>query len=221
MESKLEGHLWGTTDIDHRILGWSTCGNSLLEKKENGGSAWVDPHLCTSYSQLGGFPFLMVKGQMKDEKRTCTSCGAKALHKATVMLTREVSGRQFTASVSGYACDACGDSITTLEDGERFDLAVAELLSETAPSGQAFRFLRKVAGLRAMDLAKMLGLSADTISRWENEKYPIDRSAFFVLGQVVRERRMGSTAMLDLLLRGEMPKALPEKVVIDLDEGSA
>lgn len=151
------------------------------------------------------------------EKKACPSCGKGELHKGQADLGREVGAHVFSAKVSALVCDACGDSITDLADGERFDLAIADMLAEAAPTGDSFRFLRKVAGLRARDVARMLGLTGDTISRWENGKHAIDRSAFFILGQIVRERRQGSTAMLDLLVRGELPKALPRHVDIHLD----
>jgi putative zinc finger/helix-turn-helix YgiT family protein len=160
-----------------------------------------------------------MKGTMKEKNKVCVSCGEDQMRKGEVTLAREIEGRLFSAKVVGLVCGACGESIADLQDGERFDLAIAELLSETMPSGDAFRFLRKVAGLRARDLARMLGVSGDTISRWENGKHAIDRSAFFVLGQVVRERQKGLTAMLDLLTRGVLPKALPMKVEVHLEPG--
>lgn len=154
---------------------------------------------------------------MREKRKACPSCGEGELRKGEASLSREVGEHQFSAKVTALVCDACGESITDLQDGERFDLAIAGLLAEASPSGDSFRFLRKVAGLRARDLARMLGLTGDTISRWENGKHAIDRSAFFILGQIVRERQRGSTAMLDLLARGELPKALPARVDVHLE----
>jgi putative zinc finger/helix-turn-helix YgiT family protein len=154
---------------------------------------------------------------MSAETRTCALCGAKNTRSGDVSLVREVGKHTFTTTVTGTICDACGESLTDLRDGERFDLAIAELLAEAAPTGDAFRFLRKVAGLRARDVAEMLGITNDTVSRWENGKHAVDRAAFFILGQIVREKRDGLTTMLDLLSRGQLPKALPERVEVHLD----
>ena len=154
---------------------------------------------------------------MSAETKLCASCGAEKVRKGDVSLVREGGKHVFSATVTGLVCEACGESLTDIRDGERFDLAVAEILSEAAPTGDAFRFLRKVAGLRARDLAKMLGVTADTVSRWENDKHGIDRAAFFVLGQIVREKREGRTAMLDLLTRGEMPRPLAARIEVHLD----
>lgn len=154
---------------------------------------------------------------MREKGKVCVSCGELQVRKGDVALVREVGGHVFSATVSGLVCGGCGETITGQEEGERFDLAIAELLSEASPTGDSFRFLRKVAGLRARDFGRMLGVSGDTISRWENGRHAIDRAAFFILGQVVRERRQGSTAMLDLLARGELPKALPARVEVHLE----
>ena len=153
---------------------------------------------------------------MSAEIKPCAFCGADKVRKGDVPLVREVGGHVFSAVVTGLVCDGCGESLTDLRDGERFDLAVAELLSEAAPTGESFRFLRKVAGLRARDLARMLGVTGDTISRWENGKHAVDRAAFFILGQIVRERREGRTAMLDLLTRAELPKPLAARVEVEI-----
>lgn len=153
----------------------------------------------------------------KEEATVCVSCGAQAMTPGPVTLTREIGEHTFSATVSGQVCGACGETIAELADGERFDLAIAEILSEAAPTGDSFRFLRKVVGLRGRDLARMLGIAGDTISRWENGKHAIDRAAFFVLGQIAREMRTGATSMRDLLVRGEMPKPLPRHVNVHLE----
>jgi putative zinc finger/helix-turn-helix YgiT family protein len=154
---------------------------------------------------------------MSAETKICAFCGADKLHKGDVSLVREVGKHVFSATVTGLVCEACGESLTDIRDGERFDLAIADILAEAAPTGDSFRFLRKVAGLRARDVASMLGVTGDTVSRWENDRHAVDRAAFFVLAQIVREKRDGRTAMLDLLTRGEMPRPLEERIDVHLD----
>jgi DNA-binding transcriptional regulator YiaG len=153
---------------------------------------------------------------MSAETKPCAFCGADALRKGDVPLVREVGRHVFSTVVDGLVCGACGETLTDVRDGERFDMAVAEILSEAIPTGDSFRFLRKTAGLLARNVARMLGVTNDTVSRWENGKHAVDRAAFFVLGQIVREKREGRTSMLDLLARGEMPKPLPDRVEIDI-----
>jgi DNA-binding transcriptional regulator YiaG len=127
-----------------------------------------------------------------------------------------VGGRLFTAMVPGSRCDACAETYTEGADGELFDYAVADALASAGASGDAFRFMRKLAGLRATDLAALLDVTADTISRWETEKSPIARSAFALLGLIVQDQRMGTTTTLDLLRAAGAPKALGAEVRVKL-----
>jgi len=66
--------------------------------------------------------------------------------------------------------------------------AVSCALAKTGPaSGETFRYMRKSLGMRAAVLAKMLGITAETISRWENEQRAVDGTAWIVLGALVLE----------------------------------
>ena len=208
-------------------------GRALHAGKDNGPflRAYIEP---PAGGRVGGVPLesarreaetesagprsqARMKVMMKEAKQRCVTCGDNSMCEGEVSLTREIGEHVFSATTKGLVCTTCGESIADVLAGERFDLAVAEILSEASPTGDAFRFLRKVAGLRARDLARMLGVTGDTISRWENGKHPVDRAAFFVLGKVAREKCAGSTAMLDLLVRGELPRALPRIVTVHLD----
>ncbi len=146
----------------------------------------------------------------------CVTCKNGTGRPADVELRREVGGHVFTATVRGLRCDACGETFTEGVDGERFDYAIAASLSRAAPSGAAFRFLRKLAGLRAMDLGDLLGVTGDTISRWETEKSPIDRGAFTLLGLMVRDREVDVTTTLDALKAAGSPQALGDEVRLRL-----
>jgi DNA-binding transcriptional regulator YiaG len=133
-----------------------------------------------------------------------------------VEVRREVAGHVFTTTMRGSRCGACGETYLAGADGERFDLAVAEALAFAQPTGDSFRFLRKVAGLRAADLGELLSVTGDTISRWETGKSPIDRSAFTLLGLIVREQAVGSSAVLDMLKAAASPRVLGAEVRLKL-----
>src|SRR5262245_61115730 len=125
----------------------------------------------------------------------CAACKGR-LKVAKIELRREIAGRVFTATVRGLQCGACGETYTEGSDGERFDLAVANALMSAEPTGEAFRFLRKMAGLRAADLAPLLGVTGDTISRWETGKRPVDRVAFALVGLLVQDQATGSATKI-------------------------
>jgi DNA-binding transcriptional regulator YiaG len=146
----------------------------------------------------------------------CVTCKNETAKPADVELRREVAGHVFTATVRGLACSSCGETFTEGADGERFDYAVAAELAKATPSGEAFRFMRKLAGLRAADLGALLGVTNDTISRWETDKSPIDRGAFTLLGLIVHDQAAGSTETLDALKAAALPQTLGEEIRLRL-----
>jgi DNA-binding transcriptional regulator YiaG len=146
----------------------------------------------------------------------CVTCKNETAEPADVELRREVGSHVFTATVRGFACRSCGETFAEGADGERFDYAVARELAKAAPSGEAFRFMRKLAGLRAADLGALLGVTNDTISRWETDKSPIDRGAFALLGLIVHDQEAGSTATLDALKAAASPQTLQGEIRLRL-----
>src|SRR5207253_1158815 len=87
----------------------------------------------------------------------------------------EVDGHRFSAFVPALRCECCGEVYLDGQALSRFELLVAgELARSGAQSGEAFQFMRKSIGMRAIDLGKLLDVSHETISRWETGKRPVD-----------------------------------------------
>lgn len=81
-----------------------------------------------------------------------------------------------------------------------FDRLVAGKLAELgARSGGAFHFMRKAIGMRAADLAELLGVPPETLSQWENGQRGMDRGAIVALGSLVLDRIDGRSTTLDRL----------------------
>lgn len=82
--------------------------------------------------------------------------------------------------------------------------------------GETFKYARKAVGLRAEDLASLLGVARETISRWETGKHPIDSAALAVLALIVKDAVQGSTATLDALRARRAAKPLSKRVALKL-----
>lgn len=63
----------------------------------------------------------------------------------------------------------------------------AYLATRSPPSGEALRFIRKALGLRGFELAELMGVTGETVSRWENGQRPVDAKAWVVVGSVMLE----------------------------------
>jgi DNA-binding transcriptional regulator YiaG len=96
---------------------------------------------------------------------------------------------------------------------EAFELDVAgELARHGEASPEAFSFMRRALGVKAMDLAEMLDVTPETVSRWEHGQQPIDRGAAAILSAMVVDRLEGRTTALDSLKALQRPEPLPRVV---------
>ena len=103
-----------------------------------------------------------------------------------------------------------------------FALAIAAALAlpgrraAPPPSGAGLRFMRKAMGVRGVEFADLLGVTPETVSRWEADKHPIDRGAFTLLGMMVADRIAGTHTTEDALRATRAPRRLGDHVEVKL-----
>ncbi len=104
-------------------------------------------------------------------------------------LTRTIAGRTFVINVVTEANDdpEIGETVS-LAEVERAELEMAGELVGDAISAEAFAWMRKALSLRGVDLAALLDVRPETVSRWERGELDVPRSAWLVLGSMVLER---------------------------------
>ncbi|HEY3354618.1 MAG TPA: type II TA system antitoxin MqsA family protein [Polyangia bacterium] len=147
---------------------------------------------------------------------TCPGCGGE-LESRPVERARTVAGHAFTASLPARVCRSCGEAFFDDAIVERFDLAIAARLAEGGVDApEALKFLRKATGLQGRELAVLLDVRPETVSRWEQGKRPVDRATFAIMRQLVWERLHARTALADYLASLRRPKRLPRRVKIDV-----
>lgn len=118
----------------------------------------------------------------------CPQCGG-AITPAKKHQTEIVDGTTFIVKLPAFACRECRGVFMEGHALERVDLEIACVLATRASaSGAGFRFLRKALGMRAHDLAELLNVTAETISRWENDQRAVDGNAWIVVGSIVLEK---------------------------------
>ncbi|MSP60398.1 MAG: helix-turn-helix domain-containing protein [Myxococcales bacterium] len=148
--------------------------------------------------------------------RNCVRCESDRLEDANVERLREVSGHVFSTVLPARRCGNCGEEYFEGVDLVRFDLAVARALADAAVfDGPAVLFMRKALGLLAKDLAALLAVRAETVSRWENGKTPlVDRPVKAVLHQLVTERATGASTTESYLRSLVKPRRLAKRVKV-------
>ena len=127
----------------------------------------------------------------------CASCGANALKRAKVPTAIKVAGSEFVSELPGRRCTK--GLVATVEGaaGARYELLVAaELVKRGLRGGDTFRFIRKALGMRAADLARVMNVAAETVSRWETAQREVDWPEFLLLGALVDDKLAGRTTVL-------------------------
>jgi putative zinc finger/helix-turn-helix YgiT family protein len=154
--------------------------------------------------------------EREDVELTCGACGA-ATQEAAVEETRTVGVRRFVAAVPARRCAACGETYVGQAAGVAFDAAVTRHLVEDGDdTPAALRWLRKAAGLRATELAALLGVRPETISRWEHGAALPDRAVIYTLGTLALARVHGQQESAARLRALAQPAPRPDVVRLHL-----
>lgn len=146
----------------------------------------------------------------------CTNCGGGKFTAGTFEQRRTIGERSFKANVPGRQCDQCDQVVLPLPALVAFEQAVAQKLVEMAASdGEAFRAVRKAAGLPSKDLAALVGVSPETVSRWENGRRPIDRGVWFIAASLLDDAVKGITVTRERLLAMQHPRKARGAVTVE------
>ena len=145
----------------------------------------------------------------------CVKCGSNGLRAVDVAETVTVGNLGFEGSVQGWTCDACGETYRAGPDVGLYDKLVSKWLAEhDVATREAFRFMRKASGMRAVDLAGLLGVTPETVSHWETGKHELPRNAVALLAAIVLEQAEGRTDTVERLRRlGEHPGVAKPRVI--------
>lgn len=149
----------------------------------------------------------------------CPSCG-KEMRAAQRDYHYEEAGLKNVVlrDTTVYKC-GCGEMLPELPQIGRLHQRIAEdLIGKQSPlTGEEFRFLRKAMGTSAKELARLLGVTAVTVSRWENNKEKVGAQSDRLLRCLYLTRSKGLAAskvgkMLEEVMCGivgRKPKAEP------------
>lgn len=96
--------------------------------------------------------------------------------------------RDIEVQARGQRCNACGETVFSgLEVDRQFDEAARAIVERGIRDGEEFAFVRKATKYRAADVAELLDVRPETVSRWERGEAEVPRAARFSLGQLLLE----------------------------------
>jgi putative zinc finger/helix-turn-helix YgiT family protein len=120
------------------------------------------------------------KNNVEVKVKRCYDCGAMMHGTRTYYHYTECGLDCVTLeNIIVYRCSSCGAIVPEIPAiGELHRSLVLSMLTKPALlSSQEITFLRKMAGLNGRELATALGVSASTVSRWENGTRNISKNS--------------------------------------------
>lgn len=115
--------------------------------------------------------------------------------------TMKLRGVEFLAH--GERCRECGEIVFDSSEVKRQERLVATgLVERGVRSGRDFQYVRKVAGLKATELAELLDVRPETVSRWERDEVEVPRVVAFTLGELFERPRVVREKLEALSRRG-------------------
>jgi len=91
----------------------------------------------------------------------------------------------------GLRCSACEEVIFDFAEVERQQREAGHgLVARGIRTAAEFKLVRKLAGLRANELAEMLDVRPETVSRWERGEVEIPRAVAYALGEYFEHPRI-------------------------------
>lgn len=118
-------------------------------------------------------------------------------------MIRKIAGRTYSAEVPSQWSDNpdVQDFVINDEDFRKGELAIAAQIAADRPSAAGLTWMRKALGLTGKRAAELLGVRAETVSRWENGAADVDRASWLAIGAVVLEAAGKPVAMLERMDR--------------------
>jgi DNA-binding transcriptional regulator YiaG len=97
-------------------------------------------------------------------------------------------------------CASCGERTCDAKDLSAAEDAITrELVARGVRDPAVFKHLRKTLCLKATELAGLLGVTAETISRWENGHNEPDRAVWATLHHIIDDRYAGRATTVERL----------------------
>lgn len=135
----------------------------------------------------------------------CTSCGGKVVA-GPQKIERSIGERIFVSTVDGWSCPDCGEAYYPGDSVEAAERVLATWLATHGISTPGeIKFMRKAAGIKAADLAALLGVSAETVSHWETGKHKADAVTRATIARLVLDALRGEDETRGLLKAQEQP----------------
>ncbi len=149
----------------------------------------------------------------------CVECGgALRAARATHHYVESGLPNVFLRGVEVRKCEDCGHVEVAIPNlsGLHTSLAHAIVARNSAMTREEFRFLRQFLGHSSQDFAKMLGVTPETMSRWQSGKHEIPRSVDLLVRFLVARTAPRIDYTDELIAKLKPTPARPPRIALRL-----
>lgn len=118
--------------------------------------------------------------------RRCERCdGVNIELKPDYPIKRTRAGISYVSAIPAEVCCDCGMALYNGAVYEAWEMEFALALARGPVGGDAFRSMRRFVGMNVADAADLMGVTRETIRRWESEGSQVPKPAFMMMGLAV------------------------------------
>jgi DNA-binding XRE family transcriptional regulator len=144
---------------------------------------------------------------------SCSGCFSQKVQRASHKENLKFGDYVFVAEVPATKCLDCGQ---TLSAPGALDVMAGRIVQEFLRAGDfnatALRIMRSLLRLKAVQMATLLGVRPETISRWETGRWPISRPAAIALGSLFADFLEGRETTRNLIQALQAPRPVPKSL---------
>lgn len=157
-----------------------------------------------------------------DRLNRCIECKHEGLQEGKDTEERIVGGHTFQAELDVLVCPNCGETYCSAETLRQFEFQIAAWLAKHGvASGDTFRLMQGVLRLRGLELAELLDVTPETLSRWGKGHRPPDRKAVALLAAMIQDHEEGHDKTLQRLRSLQDPPTASIYVELSLAPSAA
>jgi len=153
----------------------------------------------------------------------CLQCGQRMKSGRENYLYRESGLPNVTlVGIEVNRCPGCGEYEAVIPKIEQLHRVIATAVARKVPrlSANEIRFLRKYLGWSGGDFAKHMGVSPETVSRWEHGSATMGPSAERLLRFAALTREPSSDYSLDVLKDVAQRKPVAQRLKVRVERGA-
>jgi putative zinc finger/helix-turn-helix YgiT family protein len=160
---------------------------------------------------------------MEVEAMKCPQCGHQMRTALENYLYKECGLPNVTlVEIEVSRCPKCGEHEAVIPKIEQLHRVIATMVARKVPrlTEEEIRFLRKYLGWSGGDFADHMGVSPETVSRWENGSAAMGPSAERLLRLAALTREPASDYSLDVLKEVAQKKPAAQRLQVRVQKGS-